>query len=546
MLVAGSPITVLTELPRWVAWRNEERKNKLAKIPYTPGTDRWAATDKPETWASYEAAAGMKGCDGPGFVLTGLPELAAIDLDRCRDAQSGRIEPWAVAICERAQSYTELSPSGRGVHVLGLAPGLPPTTVTLPQGDGGQQCEVYCGGTVRYLTVSWEQLEEYPGELNDIGPLVRELIDQAAPRQAAATGQSRPKTNGAAGVLAALPNDYARAGWVRLAMAHKAAGGSFDAFDAWSRQHPSYDADETARVWQSLAPRGEVANATLAFEARRHGIEVPPADELPPRPPIVATPFVYRDPRKLPRRDPLYAAHYHRGYVSATLGAGGTGKSSLQIAEAIDMASKRGLFHPVRRVLRVWYWNLEDPEDEIDRRIAAALAFHNIGPADIGNRLFRDSGRTTPLQIAAFRKGGVAIAHDQVAEVLETIEVNSIDVLMIDPIISAHAVSENDNVAMTAVVDRLRHIAHVGKVALDFSHHLRKANGLNAEPSADDARGGSAIISACRSARLVTIMTREEAEAAQIEPDRRRFIFGSTTSRATWRRRRSLPPGAAS
>ena len=250
--------------------------------------------------------------------------------------------------------------------------------------------------------------------------------------------------------------------------------------------------------------------------------EVPSA---PPRPKIVATPFVYVEPSRLPRRDPLYAAHYHRGYVSATLGAGGTGKSTLDIAEAIDMASKRGLFHPVRRALRVWYWNLEDPEDEIDRRIAAALAFHNIGPDDIGDRLFRDSGRTTPLQIAAFRQGGVAIAHDQVAEVLETIEANSIDVLMIDPIISAHAVSENDNVAMTAVVDRLRHIAHVGKVALDFTHHLRKANGLNAEPSADDARGGSAIISACRSARLVSVMTREEAEAAQIELDRRRFYF---------------------
>ena len=127
------------------------------------------------TWGPYEAAAKMAGCDGTGLVLTGLAEVAALDLDNCRDPETGRIAPWAHALCERAQSYTEITPSRRGLRIVGIAAGLEPTTCALPQGEG-QQVEIYAGGATRYITVSWQGVEDYPDTLNDIGPLVRELI----------------------------------------------------------------------------------------------------------------------------------------------------------------------------------------------------------------------------------------------------------------------------------------------------------------------------------------------------------------------------------
>src|SRR4051812_45784988 len=199
MIAPGSPVTMLTELPRWVGWRTETRKgNKATKLPYQPGSHKLAATDKPETWGPYDAACTMKGCDGPGLVLTGLAEVAALDLDGCREPTSGRLTPWAQSLCERAQSYTEVTPSKRGLRIIGLAPGLPATTVVLPQGEG-QQCEIYCGGTTRYVTVSWERLDEYPAELNDIGPLVRELLSiaEAGRRKPAAQPEPKPTPNGA-------------------------------------------------------------------------------------------------------------------------------------------------------------------------------------------------------------------------------------------------------------------------------------------------------------------------------------------------------------
>ena len=51
------------------------------------------------------------------------------------------------------------------------------------------------------------------------------------------------------------------------------------------------------------------------------------------------TPFKPTDPTKFPRRQFLYGRHYVRKYVSATIAPGDTGKTSLNLAEAIAMAS---------------------------------------------------------------------------------------------------------------------------------------------------------------------------------------------------------------
>jgi len=87
VIAPGSPVSVLTELPRWVGWRNEKRASKpdakRTKVPYTPGLrGRLARTDNPSTWASYDEACKMEGCDGPGLVMAGLVEVAALDLER--------------------------------------------------------------------------------------------------------------------------------------------------------------------------------------------------------------------------------------------------------------------------------------------------------------------------------------------------------------------------------------------------------------------------------------------------------------------------------
>src|SRR5919202_11467 len=111
----------IRDLSQWLCWRTEERDGKPTKIPYSPTTGKRASCTNPDTWSGYsEAVSACKAHEygGIGFVFTLEDELCGVDLDDCLDPETGEIEPWAQEIIEKLDSYTEISPSGTGVHVL--------------------------------------------------------------------------------------------------------------------------------------------------------------------------------------------------------------------------------------------------------------------------------------------------------------------------------------------------------------------------------------------------------------------------------------------
>ena len=95
--------------------------------------------------------------------------------------------------------------------------------------------------------------------------------------------------------------------------------------------------------------------------------------EWPDARPLVA-PYVFRPAAEIPPREWLYGRHYIRHFVSTTIAPGGVGKSALAITEALAMATGRPLLgvQPLKR-LRVAYWNGEDPLEETERRVVAAI-----------------------------------------------------------------------------------------------------------------------------------------------------------------------------
>src|SRR5215213_4996355 len=102
----------IRDVRQWVCWRSEERDGKTTKIPYSPLTGGRASSADPETWAGYPEAVTAcreRGHDGIGFVFTGDDPFCGVDLDRCRDPQTGKIEPWAQEIIEELESYAEVS-----------------------------------------------------------------------------------------------------------------------------------------------------------------------------------------------------------------------------------------------------------------------------------------------------------------------------------------------------------------------------------------------------------------------------------------------------
>ena len=105
------------------------------------------------------------------------------------------------------------------------------------------------------------------------------------------------------------------------------------------------------------------------------------------------TPYVWVDPAAIPQRDWLYGRLLIRKFVTATVAPGGLGKSSLVTVETLSQVSGKDLIgvNP-KEQLRVWLWNLEDPQEETQRKIQAAALHYRLKPEDIGNRLFVELG----------------------------------------------------------------------------------------------------------------------------------------------------------
>jgi putative DNA primase/helicase len=93
---------------------------KPDKVPYSARTGRKASTTDLLTWGTSEET--LKAYEGGayagvGFVFCSGDPYAGIDLDNCV-GEGGEIAPWALEIVRSLDSYTELSATGTGLHVI--------------------------------------------------------------------------------------------------------------------------------------------------------------------------------------------------------------------------------------------------------------------------------------------------------------------------------------------------------------------------------------------------------------------------------------------
>jgi AAA domain/Bifunctional DNA primase/polymerase, N-terminal len=245
---------------------------------------------------------------------------------------------------------------------------------------------------------------------------------------------------------------------------------------------------------------------------------------------IKATLFDFVAAAAVGPRESLYGGHYIRQFLSTTIAPSKVGKSSLIICEALAMASGKPLLGVTPDgPLRVWMWNGEDPIEELQRRIVACMRLYGLTPEDISDRLFVDSGRKMPIVLATQQKSGAVIAEPVERALISTIQENHIDVFQVDPFISSHRVSENDNNAIDVVAKRWGFCADVTRCAIEIPHHSRKLNGM--EISVEDGRGASALLAAVRSSRALARMTAEESARHGLQDVMRRlFRFTEVSS----------------
>jgi AAA domain/Bifunctional DNA primase/polymerase, N-terminal len=262
-----------------------------------------------------------------------------------------------------------------------------------------------------------------------------------------------------------------------------------------------------------------------------------------PSPPLLR-PYVARPFSEIPRRQWLHAGHYIRRQVVMTVAPGGFGKTSIIICNVIEMSVARGLIGPAPlEPLRVAYWNAEDDDDEVERRIAAVCIRHDIDPKCLEQQLFLGSRITGNRRIAMLdKRGNVSFDQKLLAEVTQFMGDNHIDCAIFDPLIAFHKVPEGDNTSMEQVIkEGFEPIAIKTNSCVELSQHTRKSTqASHGELTADDSRGAGAIVNAARSVRILNRMTKEEAEMPQIEPEERRHFLRVARDKTNL-----APPGKA-
>lgn len=141
----------LVDLPQWVIWRYDWRVDaskqdggEWAKVLYSPRTRSRADSTDPATWATFgEAGLAYRrgGFAGVGFVFADGGGITGVDFDDCVDPDTGEVAPEVAALIERYGTYTEISPSGTGLKLVGF--GSKPGPKCRKVCSWGGDCEIY-------------------------------------------------------------------------------------------------------------------------------------------------------------------------------------------------------------------------------------------------------------------------------------------------------------------------------------------------------------------------------------------------------------------
>jgi hypothetical protein len=188
--------------------------------------------------------------------------------------------------------------------------------------------------------------------------------------------------------------------------------------------------------------------------------------------PFGLRPLQILDQKTIPHRRWLYGTQLIRGFVTLLIAPGGTGKSSLILAMCMALATRRALLGArIHQRCNAGYLNLEDPQDEVDRRVTALAMRYGITNTDIEGRLFT-SEPDRGVKIAAAGADGFSV---------------------------------------------VRRVARLGDCAVLLAHHVRKGT----VDSIEAARGAKALTDSARVGLLLSTMNVEDAKALGVSSEER-------------------------
>ena len=497
----------------WVNWRFVTRDGKLTKVPYMPNGQHAKSTDS-STWSTFdEALAAQDRFDGIGIFFTG--KLLGIDIDHC--LVNGAVSREIATIVEKARTYTEVSPSGAGLHLyLKLTEPMALEGNRSPREQGGDY-ECYTAG--RYFTVTGQPWTmSYP--LRTVAPeealAILRLIGYPWGAETLTSTQTNPAETVLLNDEVLLEKMFSSKNGAKIEALYNgdisAFGGDESAADASLCSHLAFwtgkDASRITSLWLAspLGARSKTqdrkdyqertVNFTLANCAETFGassshlVDIGQDNQIQDSQ-TYSLPFnVISGPELLAMSMPPVEWQIESLFAKGTLNMISAHpnqyKSWLVMRMALSVAHGSLLFNEFETTrCNVLYVNEEDNCAENKRRYRKLLQ-----DGEQADRVF--------FVIESGRKIDVKWATD----ILQVAEAHNIGFVILDSLSALHLENENESHSMQLIMDNLRILIRKGLTVL-LTHHNRKGNGeKNGEQSdsgMDMARGSTAITAAIHS-----------------------------------------------
>ena len=461
---------------QWVCWRQEMIGDKHKKVAYNPVTGKRAKTNDSEDWSDFKTAVKTYGnggkFDGIGFVLTSEDPFVGWDIDDCRNPEDGKIESDILKMSRRFNSYTEVSPSGKGIRIF--------VEATLPcNGRKKGNFEVYKSG--RYLSLTGCHIDTAPTTIEKRwvknGFYYSKIFGQDKKSSVQKTSSTDHKeilkqafrsNNGheiqrlyagdTGNHTSHSEADLALCGYLAfwfnndMELIDRAFRLSGLYREKWDKKHYS----DGRTYGQGTIQKAIESNTTTNKPKSKHN-----RSENTPLTVISASDLLQKE---FPR-DPFVIGQgilpEQGGLILAA--ESGVGKSLLLLDWAIHLALGRHLLNGKLTVLkprRVMIFQSENILFMMQDRFKKMLKGLTI---------------KEPLSIHFSTPFRYDINNENcVSQMIDVIGGNESDVVIADPLSSFHQCNENDNVLMRSVLDRFTHISRVTNTTMIISHHYGK------------------------------------------------------------------------
>jgi putative DNA primase/helicase len=574
----------LTAADRWITWRRMTRDGRETKVPFCAAAPtRQASSTDPATWTSFGAACAavvQHDFAGPGFVLG--DGFSGIDLDGCRNPETGSIHPAAFKTIAFLDSYTEVSPSGCGVKVY-LRGTLPPgrrETGKVPWAGyvpgAKEEVAVWDGG--RYFAVTGQHLTFTPRDVRERTDALRTLHGRLFPAAPAPNGtrheDARPVDLDDVALveraMAAKNGDRFKALWfgdigaysshseADLALCNLLAfwtGADADRIDALFRQSGlmrdkwERSGYGTRTVATALASCAETytphANGRDEYDPSRRPDASSYADEPLPdddgssvvndqqadRVELLFDPAEFRFDRFLDHEPPprrwLIEEFLPAPVVGLLAGTGGLGKDFLIYQLGMSIATGLPFLDmPVEEVGGVLYLAAEDDEDELHRRGRVVFDHYAamgriIDRHAVAERLVVKSRVADNNLLTAGREGEVSRTRLVDRLIAQARTIPDLKLIALSPVSRFRGGRANGEEDTTRFVEALELVRSETGATVLATVHVNKSSisGNNDEGDQSIVRGSTALPDGARWTATMQRLRKDAAKSYGVDPE---------------------------